>query len=103
LLLVYLVFYGIPSVGGFKYSPTLSFIITLSIYSAAYLVEIFRSGTLKGDIYTADIMIEGGAEFQGYCHMASGAGGAEKAARPGNGKEAVTPAERARTADSARA
>ena len=44
LLLVYLVFYGIPSVGGFKYSPTLSFIITLSIYSAAYLVEIFRSG-----------------------------------------------------------
>jgi cytoskeletal protein CcmA (bactofilin family) len=70
---------------------------------ASERVEIFRSGTLKGDIYTADIMIEGGAEFQGYCHMASGAGGAEKAARPGNGKEAVTPAERARTADSARA
>jgi polar amino acid transport system permease protein len=44
LLLVYLVFYGIPSVGGFKYSPTVSFIITLTIYSAAYLVEIFRSG-----------------------------------------------------------
>ncbi len=44
LLLVYLVFYGVPSVGGFKYSPTVSFIITLSVYSSAYLVEIFRSG-----------------------------------------------------------
>jgi polar amino acid transport system permease protein len=44
LLLVYFVFYGVPTVGGFKYGPTLSFIITLSIYSAAYLVEIFRSG-----------------------------------------------------------
>lgn len=32
-------------------------------------VEIFRSGYLKGDIHTADIMIEGGAEFEGYCHM----------------------------------
>lgn len=44
LLLVYLVFYGVPSVGGFKYDPTASFIITLSIYSSAYLVEIFRAG-----------------------------------------------------------
>ena len=44
LLLVYLVFYGVPSVGGFKYDPTTSFIITLSVYSSAYLVEIFRSG-----------------------------------------------------------
>ena len=44
LLLVYFVFYGVPTVGGFKYGPTLSFIITLSIYSAAYLVEIFRAG-----------------------------------------------------------
>ena len=32
-------------------------------------VEIFRNGSLKGDIYTADIMIEGGAEFEGRCHM----------------------------------
>lgn len=32
-------------------------------------VEIYRYGFLKGDIHTADIMIEGGAEFQGYCHM----------------------------------
>jgi polar amino acid transport system permease protein len=44
LLLVYFVFYGVPTVGGFKYGPTVSFIITLSIYSAAYLVEIFRAG-----------------------------------------------------------
>lgn len=32
-------------------------------------VEIFRAGYLKGDVRTADIMIEGGAEFEGYCHM----------------------------------
>jgi len=32
-------------------------------------VEIFRNGTLKGDIYTGEIMIESGAEFQGRCHM----------------------------------
>lgn len=44
LLLVYLVFYGVPSVGGFKYGPVTSFIITLSAYAAAYLVEIFRAG-----------------------------------------------------------
>ena len=44
LLLVYLVFYGIPSIGGFEYSATTSFVITLSAYSAAYLVEVFRAG-----------------------------------------------------------
>ncbi len=44
LLLVYMVFYGIPSIGGFEYSATTSFIITLSLYSGAYLVEVFRSG-----------------------------------------------------------
>ena len=44
LLLVYFVFYGVPTVGGFKYGPKVSFIITLSIYSAAYLVEVFRAG-----------------------------------------------------------
>lgn len=32
-------------------------------------VEIFRAGYLKGDVRTGDIMIEGGAEFDGYCHM----------------------------------
>ena len=44
ILLVYLVFYGIPSVGGFAYSATTSFIITLSLYAGAYLVEVFRAG-----------------------------------------------------------
>ncbi|MBT3668433.1 MAG: amino acid ABC transporter permease [Opitutae bacterium] len=44
LLLVYLIFYGIPSIGWFQYSATTSFIVTLSIYSGAYLVEVFRSG-----------------------------------------------------------
>lgn len=44
ILLVYLVFYGLPSVGGIEYDNITSFIITLSVYSAAYLVEIFRAG-----------------------------------------------------------
>ena len=44
ILLVYLVFYGIPSAGGFKYGPVESFIMTLSVYAGAYLVEVFRSG-----------------------------------------------------------
>jgi len=44
LLLVYLVFYGIPSVGGFEYSATTSFILTLAVYAGAYLVEVFRAG-----------------------------------------------------------
>ncbi len=44
LLLVYLVFYGVPSVGGFMYDATTSFIITLSVYSGAYMVEVFRAG-----------------------------------------------------------
>ena len=35
ILLVYLVFYGIPSVGGYAYSATTSFIITLSLYADA--------------------------------------------------------------------
>src|SRR3954451_18272850 len=44
LLLVYLVFYGVPTIGGFKYDNITSFVMTLSVYSGAYLVEIFRSG-----------------------------------------------------------
>ena len=44
ILLVYLVFYGVPSVGGFKYGPVESFIITLSVYAGAYLIEVFRAG-----------------------------------------------------------
>jgi polar amino acid transport system permease protein len=44
ILLVYLVFYGLPSIGGIEYDEITSFIITLAVYSAAYLVEIFRAG-----------------------------------------------------------
>ena len=44
LLLVYLVFYGIPSAGGFAYDAKTSFIATLALYSGAYLVEVFRAG-----------------------------------------------------------
>lgn len=44
ILLVYLVFYGIPAVVDIQYDAPTSFIVTLSGYSAAYLVEIFRAG-----------------------------------------------------------
>jgi polar amino acid transport system permease protein len=44
LLLVYLVFYGIPSAGGFAYGATESFVVTLSLYAGAHLVEVFRAG-----------------------------------------------------------
>ena len=44
ILLVYLVFYGIPTVVDFAYSNTTSFVITLSAYAGAYLVEVFRAG-----------------------------------------------------------
>lgn len=46
LLLVYLVFYGVPSVVNLQYNATTSFIVTLSLYYAAYLVEVFRAGLL---------------------------------------------------------
>lgn len=44
ILLVYIVFYGIPTVVDFAYSATASFVGTLSLYAGAYLVEVFRSG-----------------------------------------------------------
>jgi polar amino acid transport system permease protein len=44
ILLVYLVFYGIPTVVDFAYSNTTSFVLTLSAYAGAYLVEVFRAG-----------------------------------------------------------
>ena len=46
LLLVYLVFYGVPTVIQLDYTATTSFVVTLSLYSAAYLVEVFRAGLL---------------------------------------------------------
>jgi polar amino acid transport system permease protein len=44
ILLVYLVFYGLPTVVDIVYGPTTSFVATLSLYAGAYLVEVFRSG-----------------------------------------------------------
>jgi polar amino acid transport system permease protein len=44
LLLIYLVFYGVPSIGGFAYDQQASFVITLSAYAGAHLVEVFRAG-----------------------------------------------------------
>ena len=44
LLLVYLVFYGLPTVVPIAYDASTSFIVTLALYSGAYLVEVFRSG-----------------------------------------------------------
>ncbi len=44
ILLVYLVFYGLPTVIDVAYDAPTSFVLTLSIYSGAYLVEVFRSG-----------------------------------------------------------
>lgn len=44
LLLVYLVFYGLPTVINLAYDASTSFIATLSLYAGAYLVEVFRSG-----------------------------------------------------------
>lgn len=44
ILLVYLVFYGLPTVIDLAYSAQTSFVATLALYSGAYLVEVFRSG-----------------------------------------------------------
>ncbi|TFF23258.1 amino acid ABC transporter permease [Jiella endophytica] len=44
ILLVYLVFYGLPQVVDLRYDATTSFVATLSVYAGAYLVEVFRSG-----------------------------------------------------------
>jgi polar amino acid transport system permease protein len=44
ILLVYLVFYGIPTVVDLRYDAVTSFVATLSVYAGAYLVEVFRAG-----------------------------------------------------------
>ncbi len=44
LLLVYLVFYGLPTAINIAYDAPTSFVLTLSLYSGAYLVEVFRAG-----------------------------------------------------------
>ena len=44
LLLVYLVFYAIPSATGLVIDAIPSFVVTLSLYAGAYMVEVFRAG-----------------------------------------------------------
>ncbi len=44
ILLVYLVFYGIPTAADISYDAITSFVVTLSVYAGAYLVEVFRAG-----------------------------------------------------------
>jgi polar amino acid transport system permease protein len=44
ILLVYLVFYGLPTAIDLAYDAGTSFVVTLSLYAGAYLVEVFRSG-----------------------------------------------------------
>jgi polar amino acid transport system permease protein len=44
LLLVYLVFYGLPTVVDIRYDATTSFVATLSLYAGAYLTEVLRAG-----------------------------------------------------------
>jgi polar amino acid transport system permease protein len=46
ILLVYLVFYGLPTAVDIRYDAKTSFIATLSVYAGAYLVEVFRAGLL---------------------------------------------------------
>lgn len=44
ILLVYLVFYGLPTAIDLAYDATTSFVATLSLYAGAHMVEVFRSG-----------------------------------------------------------
>jgi polar amino acid transport system permease protein len=44
LLLVYLMYYGLPSALEMGDDPTLSFLVTLSLFGGAYLTEVFRAG-----------------------------------------------------------
>lgn len=44
LLLIYLVFHGIPSIGGFAYDAATIFIFTPAFYAGAQLVEVLRAG-----------------------------------------------------------
>jgi polar amino acid transport system permease protein len=44
ILLVYLVYYGLPTAVDIVYDAKTSFVVTLSVYAGAYLVEVFRAG-----------------------------------------------------------
>jgi polar amino acid transport system permease protein len=44
LLIIYFAFYGLPKIGITMFDNVQSFIIALSVYSGAYLTEVFRAG-----------------------------------------------------------
>jgi polar amino acid transport system permease protein len=44
LLLVYFAFYGLPKIGITMFDNIWSFVVALSVYSGAYLTEVFRAG-----------------------------------------------------------
>ena len=44
LLLVYFAFYGLPKAGITIFNNVWSFVLALSVYSGAYLTEVFRAG-----------------------------------------------------------
>ena len=44
LLIIYIIYYGLPSAGGIAFDQTTCFVFSLSVYAGAYLVEIFRAG-----------------------------------------------------------
>ncbi|HKJ00656.1 MAG TPA: polymer-forming cytoskeletal protein [bacterium] len=66
---------------------------------ASERVEIFRSGLLRGDVFTADLMIEGGAEFHGYCHMANGDAGGSRTPPSRRASQSVPAQEDGRAAE----
>jgi len=44
LLLIYFAFYGLPKIGITMFDNIWSFVVALSVYSGAYLTEVFRAG-----------------------------------------------------------
>ena len=44
LLLIFLFYFGLPQLGIRAFDKVESFVITLSLYAAAYMAEVFRSG-----------------------------------------------------------
>lgn len=44
LLLIFFIYFGLPEFGIYFMDKTQSFVLTLSLYAAAYMSEVFRSG-----------------------------------------------------------
>lgn len=61
-------------------------------------IEIFRHGSLRGDVVTGDIMIEGGAEFEGNCQMIEPPPQPPKSAKGGGSTELQSGKDSARSA-----